>query len=84
MTAMLLLTAIVFCPPGSRSVHSASTSQKPHVTGWPGVPKFMPVKGKLPYLNADFVNYGKLSHFGGITSNYFSSVGEIMLSNSYR
>lgn len=69
---------------GHSSIHSACTSQKPHVTGGPGVPKFMPIKGMLPYLNADFLNYGKLSHFGGISSNYFPSVSEIILSNSYR
>lgn len=84
MTFLLLLKAIVLCVPWSLSIHSACTSQKPHVTGGPGVPKFMPIKGMLPYLNADFLNYGKLSHFGGISSNYFPSVSEIILSNSYR
>lgn len=34
----------------------ACPSQKPHVTGGPTVPKFMPTKQMLPYLNEDLVN----------------------------
>lgn len=81
MTFLLLLKATVLCVPWSLSIHSACTSQKPQCYWWARSAKIHAHKGNVTIFKC---RLSKLSHFGGISSNYFPSVSEIMLSNSYR
>lgn len=66
---------------GHSSIHSACTSQKPQCYWWARSAKIHAHKGNVTIFKC---RLSKLSHFGGISSNYFPSVSEIMLSNSYR